>query len=278
VINTTKFAGAKGPAQDNRPEAPVVPSVTVMVINLFFSNPDLNPHKGFGYLIPRSIPFEQNPERALGVIFDSDANIGQNADEPKGTKFTIMMGGHWWNGWEKEDYPTDEEAVTMARSLLARHLGILDKPVATNATLQKDCIPQYPVGFQKLLEKKRQDLAHTFHHRLAVAGSWYKGVGLNDCVDDALRTVASIVYFPYYEGGSTGLEGGFGWEQTKTQQGLIKRNAIADARSFGNTMHPESPLFWEDVAAFYSNARNLSLAEREAYIDELRAVYKREKR
>ena len=51
-------------------------SVNVMVINLYYSNPNLLPEsiRGFGYLIPRSVPAEQNPERALGVIFSSETS------------------------------------------------------------------------------------------------------------------------------------------------------------------------------------------------------------
>ncbi|KAK5078917.1 oxygen-dependent protoporphyrinogen oxidase [Lithohypha guttulata] len=47
-------------------------SVNVMVVNLYYQNPNLPIPRGFGYLIPRSVPVEQNPERALGVIFASE--------------------------------------------------------------------------------------------------------------------------------------------------------------------------------------------------------------
>lgn len=46
-------------------------SVNVMVVNLYYKSPDLPIPPGFGYLIPQSVPAEQNPERALGVIFSS---------------------------------------------------------------------------------------------------------------------------------------------------------------------------------------------------------------
>src|SRR5262249_55360275 len=51
-------------------------SVSVMVVNLYYSNPDLIPPstRDFGYLIPRSVPIDQNPERALGVIFSSETS------------------------------------------------------------------------------------------------------------------------------------------------------------------------------------------------------------
>lgn len=73
------------------------PSVTVMVVNLFYSNPSLIPVRGFGYLIPRSVPLEQNLECGLGVVFDSESSIGQ--DTASGTKVTVILGGHWWSDW-----------------------------------------------------------------------------------------------------------------------------------------------------------------------------------
>jgi oxygen-dependent protoporphyrinogen oxidase len=56
----------------------LTPFVTVQTVNLYFPNPNLVAQKGFGYLIPQSVAFEENPERALGVIFDSDAIQGQD--------------------------------------------------------------------------------------------------------------------------------------------------------------------------------------------------------
>ena len=60
--------------------------------------------QGFGYLIPQSVPFELNPERALGVIFDSDISPDLHSTVPAeklGTRLTVMMGGHWWDEWSE---------------------------------------------------------------------------------------------------------------------------------------------------------------------------------
>ncbi|KAL8644465.1 MAG: hypothetical protein Q9226_007750, partial [Calogaya cf. arnoldii] len=104
------------------------PSVTVMVVNLYYSNPSILPARGFGYLLPRSLDFYQNPERALGVVFDSDATIGQ--DEIPGTKVTVMLGGHWWDGWVA--YPDEEQGARMAKDILQRHLRVSDEPQAVH--------------------------------------------------------------------------------------------------------------------------------------------------
>ncbi|MCJ1310135.1 oxygen-dependent protoporphyrinogen oxidase [Agyrium rufum] len=153
-------------------------SVTVMVVNLYYSNPSLLPVSGFGYLLPRSLPFEQNPERALGVVFDSDATIGQ--DSIIGTKVTVMLGGHWWDDWSS--YPDEQEAVRMACAVLKRHLKITEQPAETVATLQRDCIPQYHVGFTRDMTRMHGTLLDEFEGKLSVAGSSYTGVGVNDCI------------------------------------------------------------------------------------------------
>lgn len=156
-------------------------SVDVGVVNLYFENPDLLPVQGFGYLIPQSIPFEQNPERALGVIFDSCAVQGQ--DSVEGTKVTVMMGGHWWDGWN--ELPDNEQLESMAKSLLERHLGIKESPTLIRAVLQKNCIPQYEVGHRQRLAGLHSKIMRNFKGRVKVAGSSYHGVGVNDCIRSA---------------------------------------------------------------------------------------------
>ncbi|XMA19393.1 hypothetical protein WAI453_012184 [Rhynchosporium graminicola] len=163
-------------------------SVTVMVVNLYFKDPYVNPERGFGYLIPRSIPFEQNPECALGVVFDSDAVRGQ--DTASGTKLTVMLGGHWWDAFD--GYPDEEEGIAMARSVLARHLKITDEPAATRVSLQRNCIPQYTVGHESRMQVAHLDLQREFKGKLAVAGNSYTGVGLNDCVRAARDLVMGM--------------------------------------------------------------------------------------
>ena len=163
-------------------------AVTVMVVNLFFSNPNAVPVRGFGYLLPRSIPLEQNPERALGVIFDSDATIGQ--DNVPGTKVTVMLGGHWWDNYET--YPDEDEGAAMAKSILKRHLGIIEEPRAIRVSLQRDCIPQYGVGHDDRMAAASKVL-EGWKGTLRVAGNSYTGIGLNDCVRAAKDVVDGLV-------------------------------------------------------------------------------------
>lgn len=179
----------------------LTPYVTVMTVNLYFANPTLLPVEGFGYLIPQSVPFEQNPERALGIIFDSSAIKGQ--DTAAGTKMTIMMGGHWWDGWA--EYPSEEEGLEMAKNVLRRHLGIEDEPVTSIVNLSKDCIPQYTLGYNDRLREFAQSTSDTFRGRLRVVGSQFNGVGVNDCITGAWN-VARGLRGQGWQGRSCGLD------------------------------------------------------------------------
>lgn len=187
----------------------LTPYVTVMTVNLYFANPNLLPVEGFGYLIPQTVPFEQNPERALGVIFDSSAVKGQ--DNAEGTKITVMMGGHWWNDWA--EFPSEEEGLEMAKSVIKRHMGITDEPIAQSANLSKDCIPQYTLGYDDRLRDFSQGMSAEFKGRLRVVGSQFNGVGVNDCIAGAWNV-------------TRGLRGD-GWKSTSC--GLDK---IVDSRQY----------------------------------------------
>lgn len=204
-------------------------AATVMVVNLYYDEPDLLPVTGFGYLIPRSIPYDQNPERALGVIFGSDSSVGQ--DTARGTKLTVMLGGHWWDDWQESDYPDHDTAVQMACSLLHRHLGITDAPQIARSRLQRNAIPQYTVGHMQRMRELSRTVREDFKNRLTLAGAWYGGVGVADCIRQAYLAAS-------YGVGAKKLDAGdgdrpwrrFDWEDWELEGGL-----------------PMAPVPWVDV-------------------------------
>lgn len=190
-------------------------AVSVMVVNLYYKDPNLVPQsaRGFGYLIPRSVPVDQNPERALGVIFGSETSgrpdtvvymLDEGQDTAPGTKFTVMLGGHWWGGWAASDLPTEEEAIEMSRNLLRRHLGITQAPEIAKAQLNPSCIPQYPVGYQDYMASIHQGLMSEYDGRVKVAGPWWQGgVGMSHSIQKA-REVAWAIEHQWDD--QTGLE------------------------------------------------------------------------
>ncbi len=205
VQDTSNFSSRASPYTDMLDRLKTATAtVNVMVVNLFYRNPNLVPVTGFGYLLPRSVSIEQNPERALGVIFGSETSRGASAtpsdpnpdttgqDSAPGTKLTVMMGGHWWNSWSTSDLPDEESAVKMAEAVLERHLGITETPVLAKARMQWNAIPQYEVGHHERMARIHHDLRREFDGRLKVAGSAYQGVGVNDCVKAAKKASFDI--------------------------------------------------------------------------------------
>ncbi|KAL7960702.1 hypothetical protein V8C34DRAFT_275406 [Trichoderma compactum] len=155
-------------------------AVSIMTVNIWYPQTNLKP-PGFGYLIPLSVPAEQNPERALGVFFDSDVGV-RGPDEPAGTKLFVLMGGHYYDS-NKEHGPTarvpsEEEAIQQAKAVLERHLGIPQPtPCFAMARLASECIPQYNRGHQDTMAAADQELHDGFKGRLAVAGGSYTKIG-----------------------------------------------------------------------------------------------------
>lgn len=146
-----------------------------MVVNLWYPNPDLlKENPGFGYLIPQSVAPEENPECALGVLFDSDL---ETRGEVKGTKLTVMMGGHYWNDWPI--LPTEEMGAAMARAVVERHLGISsEEDVIVSTKLCRECIPQQNVGHRERMRKAHWELLSAFQGKLTVAGPSYTTIGV----------------------------------------------------------------------------------------------------
>jgi len=174
-----------------------------MVVNLYYPKvTDENLPNGFGYLIPKAVSESENPERALGVIFDSDTLPTLDTATNPGTKFTVMMGGHWWSNRSFSELPTKEQAIAMARSVIKRHLKIQSEPIVSHVSLQKDCIPQYEVGHAAKMRQVHEDLMDKMKGRVLVAGNSYEGVGMNDCVRSARDQVLSILDLEQ----ATGLE------------------------------------------------------------------------
>jgi oxygen-dependent protoporphyrinogen oxidase len=200
-------------------------AVSVAVVSLYYPEPNVLPARGFGYLIPRSVPFALNSERALGVVFDSDAVPGlesspatplsspSSSSSPSspptpqpprqsGTMVTVMLGGHWWDGWTA--FPDEREAALDACAVLQRQLRVTAVPTMVSVSLQRDCIPQYTVGHAKRLSWLHSTVRGSFRGRLRLAGSAYGGVSVNQCVKAGITAAAQLASQP--DESLTGLE------------------------------------------------------------------------
>ncbi|KAI0391649.1 Protoporphyrinogen oxidase [Xylariaceae sp. FL0594] len=174
-------------------------AVTIMVVNLWYPNPDLlyrRTEGGFGYLIPQSTP--DNDACVLGVLFDSDLRTENDdkdnkaAGEMPGTKLTVMLGGHYWDGWKH--LPTEEMGIAMAKDAVSRQLGIgADEKVVASARLCRECLPQQYVGHRERMRDAHMELLETFKGRLTVAGPSYTGVGVLPAMRAGFETGMRVV-------------------------------------------------------------------------------------
>lgn len=170
-----------------------------MTVSFFFPQQNLTAHhQAFGYLIPLTTP---NPEQALGVFFDSDT-YGLAPSEKRGTKLTVLMGGHLWSG---SSIPSEEECVKRARSMLTRHLGLTATPELTHVHLAKGCIPQHTPSHRSNLAKSHATLQDTFNGRLAVAGGSYTPVGAMPAMRAGYDAARHVAGWPQPHVGDTGL-------------------------------------------------------------------------
>ncbi|KAM3508454.1 hypothetical protein MY10362_001185 [Beauveria mimosiformis] len=199
VVSTTSSDSLVNTTGDALSTLSGIESVSIMTVNLWYPTPHMKP-PGFGYLIPRAVPPEQNPERALGVFFDSDVVSERRPDEPPGTKLFVLMGGHHYRGREP---PSEDEAIGQAKALLERHLGIpRDMPCIAMARLAKDCIPQHNVGHVALLKAADQQITSAFDGRLTVANGSYGRIGAMG----ALRNAHGAAYTVISDHGYSGLD------------------------------------------------------------------------
>lgn len=204
------------------PSLAATSAVTIRLVNLWSPHPNLNyPHNGFGYLLPQTVPLEQNPHAALGVIFDSDAKSpGADAHTPPygdtipGTKLTVMMGGHHWSDlpadFLPDAYTSDTAAIQAAKETVQIQLGIPQEAWSVSSTkLCVDCIPQHLPGHISLMASAHNELLQNFKGKLAVCGGSYTAPGVPGSLRaarDVAAQTAGREKGRRYGVGDTGLE------------------------------------------------------------------------
>ncbi|KAJ8670684.1 hypothetical protein QAD02_001943 [Eretmocerus hayati] len=160
-------------------ELAAIPSTTVAVVNLHYAG-DVLPVEAFGFLVP---PKEKLP--ILGVIFDSCV-FKKGSD----TVLTVMMGGAWFDKYFGNK-TTKDEFLSIAVNQTKKILNIKENPVDHDVAVLEDCIPQYLVGHKQRLQHIENYISK---HKipLALCGSSYHGVGLNDVILSAKQAVSQI--------------------------------------------------------------------------------------
>ena len=171
-------------------------AVNILAVNLWYRNQTLHiRYPGFGYLAsPLHVSREQNPDMALGVLFDTWINPIQHQQEG-GSKFTILFGGHHWRGIPVDQLPNDEkDAEMMGRRTLERHMGIpLDeKPDVVAHKLCVECIPQHLVGHRARMARAHSEILSAYGEGLSVAGPSYTRPGVVGALRASMETALAV--------------------------------------------------------------------------------------
>lgn len=147
----------------------------IAVVHLGYAPGSTPPPDGFGFLVP-----SQEKRRLLGAIHASTVFPFR---APGGrVLYTCMVGG----ARQPELVGLDEEALsTLVRDELRDLVGVTASPIFTEIIRWPRGIPQYNVGHLERVSSI--DAALVRLPGLHLAGNAYKGIGLNDCIRNALH-------------------------------------------------------------------------------------------
>ena len=154
--------------------------------------------QAFGCLIPSY----ENPA-VLGIIFDSAIFPESDTTEYKSCRLSLMLGGQWFEKYFGDPQSCNQDLIrTMALDTVKQYLGISAEPSQCHVHILEKCIPHYSVGHRNRV-KHLFRLIREENLRLSLIGSSYCGVGVPDCVANAidhtepLHTIMNERYYGY---------------------------------------------------------------------------------
>jgi oxygen-dependent protoporphyrinogen oxidase len=138
---------------------------------------------GFGFLVP-----EKEKRRILGTIWSSSLFDGRS---PKGhAALTTFVGG------ARQPQLTDlndRDLQSMVLEELRPLLSITGDPVFASVTRWSRAIPQYDLGYQKILAAVEN--AERQHVGLFLCSNFRGGIAVGDCIMSSERTASRIMEF-----------------------------------------------------------------------------------
>ncbi|MDY6863226.1 MAG: protoporphyrinogen oxidase [Thermodesulfobacteriota bacterium] len=161
-----------------------IPYVSTGTISLGYNMEDLhNTFSGFGFLIPRM------EERKIMAATFCSIKFKERAPE---NKFLLRC---FIGGAKGEDILSldDETLLKVAKEELKDITGIKAQPILTRLYRWEKAMPQYILNHKEKIERIR--LKTEDHPGLFLTGSGYRGIGIPDCINEAMHTSESIVKF-----------------------------------------------------------------------------------
>lgn len=148
---------------------------TIGMVQLLYVNQVLKKeYNGFGFLVPSRIR-----EDLLGITFDT--NIFPSHATGGGTIITAMLGGEYLtNKFGSLEQVDQQFMIDVVKKSASDILGISESPCQVHVEMHKNCIPQYEVGHENLLEELARKL--TDKYPITLVGAFSGGVGVNDVI------------------------------------------------------------------------------------------------
>ncbi|MBA3353482.1 MAG: protoporphyrinogen oxidase [Blastocatellia bacterium] len=156
-------------------EAIYYPPVTVVVMGFHHDQVRIDP-SGFGFLVPALERRNILGSLWTSSVFENRAPLGYHL-------FTTFIGG------SRNPELCDEEEGRLAEIALEELnaiLGISGDPVITVVKKWKRAIPQYNIGYDRVLNAL--DRFRNSHERIFFCSNYYKGISVSDCVKNGLST------------------------------------------------------------------------------------------
>ena len=162
-----------------------IPYADVRVFGLTFKASDVPANlDGFGFLIPRDAGI-----RILGCLYTSTLFPQQTKDNL--VFLRVICGGSVDPSFSSLD---PDAALEVVKHDLKLTLGITAQPESVHEARWDKGIPQYALDHPTRIAKIEKLLAQT--PGLYLAGNSYRGVGINDCIREAEKTVKHMLEQP----------------------------------------------------------------------------------
>jgi oxygen-dependent protoporphyrinogen oxidase len=136
---------------------------------------------GFGFLVP-----SKEKRRILGTLWDS--SIFPNRAPEGHVLLRSMVGGARASGLAME---SDSKIIDSVKKEMAEIMDIRANPDFVRIYRHESAIPQYVVGHMERLKNIDQLLSR--HKDLYLTGNAYRGIGVNDCIENSLALSQKIV-------------------------------------------------------------------------------------
>jgi len=154
----------------------------ISVVCLGYKNDKIkHPLDGFGFLVPN-----RERRKILGTLWDS--SIFPNRAPEGYVLLRNMIGGARMSDISLQDA---DKQIGIVMSALKDIMGINGEPDFTRIYIHEKGIPQYSLGHERRLEVI--DKAVFRFKRLYITGNAYRGIGVNDCIENSFNLAERIV-------------------------------------------------------------------------------------